>query len=167
MKKQRPSVSGVSEHSIPVVDNNFYHNVLESIEDYAVFTTNKEGIITTWNKGAERVLGYTEEEVVQKNCSILFTKTDIESQEPEKELKHALKNGRAIDERFHVKKGGGRFWASGKVFPIYNSANVHIGFTKVMRNLTDRMRAEERITRARRFADGINSMGCRTNYRAE
>ena len=155
MKKQRPSVSGVSEHSIPGVDNNFYHNVLESIEDYAVFTTNKEGIITTWNKGAERVLGYTEEEVVQKNCSILFTKTDIESQEPEKELKHALKNGRAIDERFHVKKGGGRFWASGKVFPIYNSANVHIGFTKVMRNLTDRMRAEERITRARRFADGI------------
>ncbi len=136
-------------------DNDFYHNVLESIEDYAVFTTDREGLVTSWNTGAENVLGYKKEEILHKSCAILFTKNDIETQEPEKELKGALKDGRAIDERFHVKKGGARFWASGKVFPIYNTKNEHIGFTKVMRNLTDRMQAEERVTRARRYAEGV------------
>lgn len=155
MKKQRSTISGSSAPSSSPGDNDFYHRVFESMEDYAVFTTDKAGIITSWNQGAERVLGYREDEVVQKSCSVLFTKSDIETGEPEKELKNALKYGRAVDERFHLKKGGGRFWASGKVFPIYDSTNKHIGFTKVMRNLTGRLQAEETLTKARSFADGI------------
>jgi len=136
------------------VNDQFYHRVFESIEDYAVFTTDTAGLITTWNTDAEHVLGYREREVLHQNCALLFTQTDIETQEHNKELSNALKHGRAIDERFHVKKGGHRFWASGKVFPIYDG-KVHIGFTKIMRNLTDVLQAEERATRARRYSEDI------------
>ena len=139
----------------PATGNDFYYSVFESIEDYAVFTTDINGMVNSWNKGAQHVLGYQEKEILGNNCSILFTKTDIEKQEPEKELKNALMRGRAIDERFHVRKNGSRFWGSGKVFPVYDASKNHIGFTKIMRNLTDRMQAEERLLKIRQFAEGI------------
>jgi PAS domain S-box-containing protein len=155
MKREISKSAGSPGGAASATDNQFYHDVFESIEDYAVFTTDINGIVNSWNKGAEHVLGYKEKEILGKNCSVLFTKADNEKQEPAKELKNALLYGRAIDERFHVRKGGTRFWGSGKVFPVYNAEKQHIGFTKIMRNLTDRMQAEERITKVRHFAEGI------------
>lgn len=148
-------------------DSDFYQQVLTSIEDYAVFTTDKAGFITSWNSGAAHVLGYTEKEALQKNSEILFTKADIAAQEPSKELSHALKHGRALDERFHVRKDGTRFWASGRVFPLYDPDGAHIGFTKIMRNLTDRMQAEERVTPGKTLCGRDHCLGGRTNHCAE
>jgi PAS domain S-box-containing protein len=150
--KKRSNAAQSPAGTESTLKNDFYHNVFESIEDYAVFTTDKAGTVSSWNSGAGNVLGYKESEIVGKNCSVLFTKTDIAKQQPEKELKNALKFGRALDERFHVRKDGTRFWATGKVFPVYNTENKHIGFTKIMRNLTDRLQQDERLSKVRNFA---------------
>src|SRR4051812_45248330 len=104
--KKRPTLMHSSERTGSAASNDFYHNIFESIEDYVVFTTDKDGNVSSWNTGARNVLGYKEKEIIGKNCSVLFTKTDVEKQEHEEELKTALKKGRAIDERFHVRKDG-------------------------------------------------------------
>jgi PAS domain S-box-containing protein len=120
----------------------FFHQVLESLEDYAVITTDKNGDINSWNSGAENVLGYKEVEVIGQSASIFFTPEDIATGEPEKELLRAKENGRAIDERYHVRKHGSRFWGSGLVFPLYDEEQNHRGFTKIMRNLRERQEAQ-------------------------
>ncbi len=120
----------------------FFHQVLESLEDYAVITTDKNGDINSWNSGAENVLGYKEVEVIGVSAKIFFTPEDIAIGEPEKELFGALENGRAVDERYHMRKDGSRFWGSGLVFPLYDEEQNHRGFTKTMRNLRERHEAE-------------------------
>lgn len=156
MKKESWTGEIRDKHPRSVTDNeDFYHAVLESLEDYAVFTTDKDGVVNTWNSGAERVLGYREEEIIGTSCEIIFTAEDQQLGVPAMELSTALKHGRALDERFHVRKDGSKFWASGKVFPIYDFNHVHIGYTKIMRNLAERVHAQEQLLAARRYAEGI------------
>ena len=124
------------------ISEDFYKQVVESLEDYAVFTTDKTGDVSSWNKGAERLLGYSEKEILGTNSKIFFTVKDQEAKEPEKELENALLNSRAIDERYHVRKDGSVFWASGLVFPLLDTNKVHRGYTKIMRNLEERKQAE-------------------------
>jgi PAS domain S-box-containing protein len=124
------------------MSEDFFHQVLESLEDYAVVTTDKNGDINSWNSGAENVLGYKEVEVIGVSAKIFFTPEDIAIGEPEKELFGALENGRAVDERYHMRKDGSRFWGSGLVFPLYDEEQNHRGFTKIMRNLRERHEAE-------------------------
>lgn len=120
----------------------FFKQVLDSLEDYAVFTTDKNGDVNSWNSGAERVLGYTEVEIIGLNAAVFFTPEDVASGEHEKELERAVNEGRAIDERYHLRKDGTRFWGSGLVFPLYDEQQQHRGFTKIMRNLRERQDAE-------------------------
>jgi PAS domain S-box-containing protein len=125
------------------MSEDFFKQVLESLEDYAVVTTDKNGDINSWNSGAENVLGYTEVEVIGVSARIFFTPEDIAAGIPEQELANALKDGRAIDERYHMRKDGTRFWGSGLVFPLFDEEQHHRGFTKIMRNLRERQHAEE------------------------
>ncbi|MFA6086071.1 PAS domain-containing protein [Mucilaginibacter sp.] len=127
----------IFEDSYFRMSEDFFRQVLDSLEDYAVITTDKNGDINSWNSGAERVLGYHENEVIGRNASIFFTPEDIAAGEPEKELTTALTKGRAVDERYHVCKDGIRFWGSGLVFPLYDEKHHHRGFTKIMRNLRE------------------------------
>ncbi|MHA4810899.1 PAS domain S-box protein [Flavitalea flava] len=136
-------------------DNEFYKNILESLEDYGVFTTDNEGIVTSWNKGAEHVLGYTEEEICGLSATIIFTEEDNNNGIPAHEFTEALEKGRGTDERYHLRKDGSLFWASGLVFPLYDSNDLHIGFTKILRNLSNRREAEKEVLEARRYAQSI------------
>jgi PAS domain S-box-containing protein len=120
----------------------FFEQVLDSLEDYAVFTTDKNGDINSWNLGAQRVLGYIKTEVIGRSAEIFFTPEDVATGEAAKELNTALTDGRAIDERYHVRKDRSRFWGSGLVFPLYDDEHKHRGFTKIMRNLREREEAE-------------------------
>jgi PAS domain S-box-containing protein len=90
------------EKSKPALDNDFYKNILESLEDYCVFTTDTDQIITTWNKGAEHVLGYTEDEICGQPGSIIYTEEDRKNGVPEHEFSEALEKGRGADERYHL-----------------------------------------------------------------
>ena len=108
----------VLEDSSFRLSEDFYKQVIESLEEYAVFTTDKLGDVDSWNKGAERLLGYSEKEIIGKSAKVFFTEKDQEAGEPENELSNALKYGKGIDERFHVRKDKSVFWGSGLVFPL-------------------------------------------------
>ena len=124
------------------LSEDFYKQILESLEDYAVFTTDKLGDVSSWNKGAERLLGYTEAEIIGRSSAVFFTEKDQETKQPEHELHAAITTGKAIDERFHVRKDNSVFWGSGLVFPLFDTHKIHRGYTKVMRNLEERKAAE-------------------------
>jgi len=124
------------------MDEDFFKLVLESLEDYAVFTTDKKGDVNSWNTGAERILGYTEQEIIGVNSAIFFTEADREANEPQKELDRALENGRSIDERYHLRKDGSVFWGSGLVFQLTDKKGGLRGFTKIMRNYEEQTEAK-------------------------
>lgn len=125
------------------MSEDFFRQVLESLEDYAVITTDTNGDINSWNAGAEKVLGYKENEIIGVSARVFFTPEDVAAGVPEMELGTSLKDGRAIDERYHMRKDGTRFWGSGLVFPLYDEQHKHRGFTKIMRNLREQQEAEQ------------------------
>jgi PAS domain S-box-containing protein len=118
-----------------------FERLVESAKDYAIFMTDADGRVSTWNEGAQR-LG--------EDASVLFTPEDRESGAPERELEKARNEGRAEDERWHVRKDGSRFWASGFVRPVLEAEDNLIGFSKVARDLTERKRAEKALDEVRR-----------------
>ncbi|MET3978418.1 PAS domain S-box-containing protein [Mucilaginibacter sp. UYP25] len=133
----------IFEDSYFRMSEDFFHQVLDSLEDYAVITTDKNGDINSWNSGAQRVLGYTEPEAIGKCADIFFIPEDVAKGAPGLELSTALKEGRAIDERYHMRKDGSRFWGSGLVFPLQDEDSKHRGFTKIMRNLREEKEARD------------------------
>jgi PAS domain S-box-containing protein len=126
-----------------------FERLVEAAKDYAIFMTDADGRVTTWNEGAQRLFGYGEAEIVGEDASILFTSEDRESGAPERELEKTRTEGRAEDERYHVRKDGARFWASGFVRPVLDEEDNLIGFSKVARDLTERKRAEETLEEVR------------------
>jgi PAS domain S-box-containing protein len=122
--------------------------LVESAEDYAIFMVDREGRVADWNVGAERIFGYREEEIIGKPGSILFTPEDRWQGAHEEELRKAVAEGRAEDERWHIRKDGSRFWASGFVRPIRDDAGNLRGFAKVARDITERKRAEEALSQS-------------------
>jgi len=122
-----------------------YRLLVESAGDYAIFMVGPGGRVLDWNAGAERIFGYKEEEIVGEPGSILFTPEDIRSGAPERELRKAREEGRAADERWHLRKDGSRFWASGFVRPVQDAAGNLRGFAKVARDITERRRTEEEL----------------------
>ena len=123
--------------------DDIYRKAIEDIRDYAIFMTDTDGRITNWNVGAQHILGYSEEEIVGKDAAKFFTPEDRAKDIPRKELATAAINGRAEDERWHIRRDGSRFWASGVVTPIRDHTGKLIGFSKVMRDMTERNRLTE------------------------
>ncbi|HZT42754.1 MAG TPA: PAS domain S-box protein [Chthonomonadaceae bacterium] len=123
--------------------------VLESVRDYAIFTLDKDNRVTSWNAGAQHILGYEAQEILGQSGSLLFTPEDRERGEPEKELRTAEAEGRAEDERWHMRKDGSRFWASG-VMTALRDGELH-GFVKIMRDMTERKQAEEERARQQAY----------------
>jgi PAS domain S-box-containing protein len=115
--------------------------IFDSATDYAIFTVDRDGIVTTWNRGAERLLGYTDSEIIGEDGRIVFTAEDREAGEPEKEISKALTEGRALNERWHMRKDGSRFWGSGLMLPL--KADGTPGLLKIMRDETARHHDDE------------------------
>ena len=126
-----------------------FRRLVEAAKDYAIFMTDADGRVSTWNDGAQRLFGYGEGEILGEDGSVLFTPEDRESGAPERELQKARTEGRAEDERWHMRKDGSRFWASGFVRPVLDEEENLIGFSKVARDLTERKRAEEALDEVR------------------
>ncbi|MDC0674790.1 hybrid sensor histidine kinase/response regulator [Nannocystis radixulma] len=120
--------------------------ILESARDYAIFTVDGCGIVTSWNAGAANVFGYEEREIVGKNGDVLFTPEDRARSVPEKEMRAAQREGRARNERWHLRKDGSRFWGSGLTMPLRDHGEYH-GFLKIMRDWTEARRAKEMLER--------------------
>ncbi|VTU21307.1 Autoinducer 2 sensor kinase/phosphatase LuxQ [Variovorax sp. PBL-H6] len=110
--------------------------VAESTKDFAVITLDAAGRVTGWNKGAELMFGYTVDEVVGEHFRRLFVPEDRAAGAPEQELQAARESGRALDERWHLRKDGSRFYCSGITTPLVEG-NIE-GFAKIARDLTER-----------------------------
>lgn len=106
----------------------------ETTKDYAILTVDEDGVITTWNLGAQRIFGYEEKEVIGQNFSLLFTPEDRAAGAPQDELHHAREDGTALDERWHLRKDGSTFFCSGVVNRMDGKAG---GFAKIARDMTE------------------------------
>jgi len=124
-------------------DEALFRLMVESVKDYSIFATDAEGRVVSWNTGAEAIFGYREAEIIGQNASILFTPEDRESGTPGRDLERAASEGRAEDERWHVRRDSSRFWASGIVTPLKDEQGALLGFVKVARDQTRRRLAEE------------------------
>lgn len=121
-----------------------YHKMIEEIEDYAIILLDKEGIIQNWNKGAEKIKGYREEEILGKSFSVFYRMSDREEKLPNQLLQRAREKGKAIHEGWRVRKDGSQFWGSIVLTALHDDANNVIGFSKVTRDLTERKLAEDK-----------------------
>ena len=122
-----------------------YQKMIEDIADYAILLLDANGNITTWNKGAEKIKGYSADEIIGKHFSIFYTPEDRNAALPKALLQQAIAEGKAMTEGWRVKKGGGRFWGSILITPVYDEHGVLTGFGKITRDLTDKKSAEERL----------------------
>ena len=119
----------------------------ESFTDYAIFSTDVEGRVDTWNPGAENIFGYKDDEILGTSHEVLFTPEDVGRGVPVKEMRNARNNGRASDERWLVRKDGSRFFASGVMAPLFLGASL-TGYAKIAVDLTERKRTAEALQRA-------------------
>ena len=118
--------------------------VLHSAVDYAIITLDRQGGITGWNTGAQRVLGYSEAEVVGRCGDILFTAEDRQEGRFTLELCRAIETGRADNERWHVRRDGSRFWASGLMMPLLDADGRPDGFLNILRDRSELQAEAER-----------------------
>ncbi|MDQ3014838.1 MAG: PAS domain S-box protein [bacterium] len=126
-----------------LLDQDFYKKILDSLEDYAVFTIGLDGNVKTWSVGAEKILGYKEREIIGKSFTTFFSKEDVAAALPAQELKRSLKNKREVTEGWRFRKGKKKFYSTGFVFPLRSKTNKVIGFTKIMRDRTERKKLED------------------------
>ncbi|OWY68855.1 hypothetical protein B7486_24370 [cyanobacterium TDX16] len=119
--------------------------MVESAKEYAIFTLDLNGSVTSWNWGAERLLGYQEAEILGCSGRIIFTPEDNERGKAEQEMQTALTQGQAENERWHVRKDGSRFWGSGLVMPLRDEAGNVQGLVKIMQDKTAQRQADERF----------------------
>lgn len=110
--------------------------IFESAIDFAMIVTDPSGTITDWNPGATHVMGWTAEEMRGQGAERFFTPADRASGRVEQEMQRALSQGRSSDERWHLRKDGQVFWASGEMMPLFADDNAHLGFVKILRDRT-------------------------------
>lgn len=133
----------------------------ENVRDFAIIVLDIAGCMVAWNIGAERILGYREEEVLGRSITLIFTPEDEEQGMPVRELEMAAATGRAEDERWHQRQDGSRFWASGIMTGLRDELGVLCGYVKILRDFTARKQAQEHIealnTRLQRgIRDGLH-----------
>jgi two-component system CheB/CheR fusion protein len=118
--------------------------MVENIVEYAIFSTDLQRRVTIWNSGAQRLLGYPEAEALGQSADVVFTPEDRASGAPESEARTALREGRASDERIHLRKDGSRFPGSGVMMPMRNAQGEAVGFVKILRDLAEQVPAPPR-----------------------
>jgi PAS domain S-box-containing protein len=121
--------------------------LIQSVTDYAIYMLDPQGIVSSWNAGAERLKGYRHDEIVGEHFSRFYTPEDVERGLPDRVLKTALEHGRFEAEGWRVRKDGERFWANVVLVPV-REAGEHIGFAKITRDLTERREAEQALRRS-------------------
>jgi two-component system, cell cycle sensor histidine kinase and response regulator CckA len=127
--------------------------LVQGVRDYAIFMLDPNGLVATWNDGAELIKGYRAEEIIGKHLSVFYPPEEIAAGKPELELGVATRLGRVEDEGWRVRKDGSRFWANVVITALRDPSGTLTGFAKVTRDLTERrIRMEEALADARRVA---------------
>lgn len=117
--------------------------LVQSIKEYAIYMMDSTGHIISWNGGAERIKGYSRDEIIGQHFSRFYIDVDRKSGLPTKALRQAVINGKFEGEGWRVRKDGSQFWASVVIHPIYDGSGTLLGFAKVTRDVTDRRHAQD------------------------
>jgi len=120
-----------------------YFKMTEEVQDYAIILLDKDGTILNWNKGAQKIKGYKDEDIIGKNFSIFYLEEDRRNKLPEELINRAEQEGRAMHEGWRKRKDGTRFWGSIVITALHDRVGNIIGFSKVTRDLTERKLAED------------------------
>ena len=126
----------------PVSQDELFEHIVESSTDFAIYTTRPDGTTTSWNIGAERLFGFSAEEITGSTGDVIFTAADRRAGAPEEERATAARDGRAENERWHLRKDGSLFWGSGVLMPLRNPDE---GFVKIVRDRTAQHAASEAL----------------------
>jgi PAS domain S-box-containing protein len=129
---------------------------LESVKDYAIFVMDVEGIIKTWNAGAQLMKGYRSEEIIGQSFSRFYSPADIEAGKPRMLLNKAAQDGRVVDEGWRVRKDDSRFWAYSVLTALYNEAGVVRGYAKITMDMTERKQMEDELRHAMQCLEDAN-----------
>jgi PAS domain S-box len=122
-----------------------YKMLVDNVKDYAIFLINPEGLVISWNKGAEQIKGYLEVEIIGKPITIFYTPEDIKNKVPENNLQRAKEQGQFEEEGWRVRKDGSLFWANVTISPLYDANGNFVGFGKLTRDATVKKKAQEEI----------------------
>ena len=123
--------------------------LVQSVTDYAIYMLSPEGVITNWNSGAERIKGYSRDEIIGQHFSRFYTPEDLATGLPARALEIARTTGRFAREGWRVCKDGRRFWASVVIDPVLDDNGKLVGFAKVTRDITERLEAEQALEKTR------------------
>ncbi len=153
-----------NEQTLPKVLKNqyvptaeFYSQLIDSLQDYSIFTLDKDLLINSWSSGSETIFGYKTDEVIGKTFDLIFTEEDKKNDIPKTEIDTAIKEGRAIDNRWHICKDGSKFYAYGLVFPLTGLKGELLGYVKILRDLTERRQSEEAIKKYVKELEELNT----------
>ena len=138
-----------------------YRLLVEGAKMYAIFFMDEKGYINGWNKGAEEIFGYKSNEIMGRNFSDIFTPEDKKKDMHKKELDEARRTGVADDERWHVRKDGTRFFAFGHLMPLVDKEGKLYGFSKLVRDLTERKRMERELENRVQQQKAVSELGLR------
>lgn len=119
--------------------------LIDGARDYAIFMLNPNGLVMSWNKGVERLKGYSSAEVVGRHFSLFYRPEDVSSGRPQRGLNIALRYGRFEDEGWHVRKDGSCFWANIIIRPLHDGRGRLVGFAKITRDLSERKDAHDKL----------------------
>jgi len=122
-----------------------FRSLVEGVQDYAIFTLDHQGHVSSWNTGAARIKGYPAEEIIGKHFSVFYTPEDIKRGKPQAELKTAEAQGRVDDEGWRLKKDGSRFWAYVVITALRDQSGGLRGFSKITRDMTERRKAQQAL----------------------
>lgn len=143
MEKKQDNPKILKSKYIPSAE--FYSQIIDSLQDYSIFTLDKEFNINSWSSGSTKIFGYETDEVIGESFDIIFTEEDIQSGIPKREIDTALKEGRATDNRWHIAKDQSLFYAYGLVFPLIGLDGEMLGYVKILRDLTEQKKSEDAI----------------------
>ena len=155
MKKEQADTKVLKSRYIPTSE--FYSQIINSLDDYSIFTLDNDLMINSWSSGAALIFGYEEEEVIGEHFDIIFTEEDKTSGIPRVEIEMAVKEGRAVDNRWHICKDGSKFYAYGLVFPLTGLDGEMLGYVKILRDLTERRKSEEAVKKYVKELEELNN----------
>jgi PAS domain S-box-containing protein len=126
--------------------------LVDGVQDYAIYMVDPQGVVTTWNTGAQRIQGYQAEEIVGKHFSGFYPAEDVQTGKPNRALEIAAAKGQHEEENLRVRKDGSVFWANALITPLYDSARKLYGFAKVVRDISERKENEQKLRDRERLA---------------
>ena len=155
MQDEQNNSKVLKNQYIPTAE--FYSQVIDSLQDYSIFTVDTELVINSWNSGATKIFQYETEEIIGKHFDIIFTEEDRKIGAPALEIETALKEGRAVDNKWHLCRDGSKFYAYGLVFPLLGINGEMLGYVKILRDLTERKKSEDSIARYVKELEALNT----------